>query len=209
MLELRIIAAGRPTPLFNLPAIVGRREAYREIGNQVDALIAFLDDLGGDPDLEPCGAGEDLGTDIQATAKMGFAGDDPQLDDCREIDDDDCCSARDDDPGYYASDGDPGDPVDGERAYVEWHTKSANSRRHGGYEACGNHEDDEEDDPREANGDEHDTGNAEDDELALSVQLLPWMTQLRGPGCPISDPDFVDDDREAIDEREDDRDPNF
>ncbi|MFC3440762.1 hypothetical protein ACFOKF_06030 [Sphingobium rhizovicinum] len=52
MLELKIKAGRRHIPIFELPAALGRRQAYQEIGDQVDALIAFLDDLGGDPDLE-------------------------------------------------------------------------------------------------------------------------------------------------------------
>lgn len=52
MLELKIKAGRRSIPIFELPAALGRRQAYQEIGDQVDALIAFLDDLQGDVDLE-------------------------------------------------------------------------------------------------------------------------------------------------------------
>lgn len=52
MLQLAIKAGRRHIPIFDLPAAMGRREAYQEIGDQVDALIAFLDDLQGDVDLE-------------------------------------------------------------------------------------------------------------------------------------------------------------
>lgn len=52
MRELRIKAGRRTIPIFDLPAALGRKQAAKEIGDQVDALIAFLDDLGGDPDLE-------------------------------------------------------------------------------------------------------------------------------------------------------------
>lgn len=52
MLELRIIAGGTPMPIFDLPAALGRRGAAREIGDTIDSLIAFMDDLDGDPDLE-------------------------------------------------------------------------------------------------------------------------------------------------------------
>lgn len=48
------------------------------------------------------------------------------------------------------------------------------------------HEDDEDDDPLEADGDELDTGNAEDE---VSVGYA-WRTPgADGAGCPISDPD--------------------
>lgn len=52
MLELRIINAGKALPLFDLPMHLGRQKAVREIGDTIEGLIAFMDDLGGDPDLE-------------------------------------------------------------------------------------------------------------------------------------------------------------
>lgn len=52
MLELKIKAGRRSIPIFDLPAALGTKAAYRELGDQIDALIAFMDDLGGDPDLE-------------------------------------------------------------------------------------------------------------------------------------------------------------
>ncbi|MET3824574.1 hypothetical protein ABIC16_000267 [Sphingomonas sp. PvP055] len=55
MLELRIINAGTAMPLFELPAALGRRRAAREIGETIEGLIALMDDLGGDPDLEANG----------------------------------------------------------------------------------------------------------------------------------------------------------
>jgi hypothetical protein len=58
MLELRIINAGQALPLFDLPTVMGRNHAAREIGNTIDGLIAFLDDLGGDSDLEERGDDE-------------------------------------------------------------------------------------------------------------------------------------------------------
>ncbi|MES2449254.1 MAG: hypothetical protein V4610_01690 [Pseudomonadota bacterium] len=70
MLELRIINAGQPMPLFALPALLGRRDAARELGDTIEGLINFLDDLGGDPDLEDGGddelSGDELG-DISTT----------------------------------------------------------------------------------------------------------------------------------------------
>lgn len=52
MLELRIITGAATVPLFDLPALMGRTGARREIGDQIESLIAFMDDLDGDPDVE-------------------------------------------------------------------------------------------------------------------------------------------------------------
>lgn len=52
MLDLQIIAKGAPVPVFDLPAMLGRADAAREIGDAIEGLIAFMDDLTGDPDLE-------------------------------------------------------------------------------------------------------------------------------------------------------------
>jgi len=52
MLELRIQHGRRRLPIFELPATLGEREAARLIGNAIEALIAFVDDLAGDCDLE-------------------------------------------------------------------------------------------------------------------------------------------------------------
>lgn len=52
MLELRILNGAQAMPLFDLPALLGRKQAAREVGDQIEALIAFMDDLGGDPDME-------------------------------------------------------------------------------------------------------------------------------------------------------------
>lgn len=52
MLELRIKQGRRHVPIFDLPARVGRAEAAKELGDTIDGLIAFLDDLSGDPDIE-------------------------------------------------------------------------------------------------------------------------------------------------------------
>lgn len=52
MLELQIIAQGKPVALFDLPALLGRLDAARELGDTIEGLIAFMDDMGGDPDLE-------------------------------------------------------------------------------------------------------------------------------------------------------------
>lgn len=52
MLELKIKAGRRHIPIFDLPAAVGRRAACEELGDQIDALIALMDDWQGDVDLE-------------------------------------------------------------------------------------------------------------------------------------------------------------
>ena len=54
-----------------------------------------------------------------------------------------------------------------------------------GWEA---HEDDEDDDPSEANGDERDTNNAEDEVRAGWMAIKAYGHS--GPGCSISDPDI-------------------
>lgn len=65
MLELRIVVARRSLRPFDLPATLGRAAAAREIGETIDALIALMDDLDGDPDAEdddPAGgSAEDVG----------------------------------------------------------------------------------------------------------------------------------------------------
>ena len=55
MLELRIIAGQPAIPLFALPATIGRAEAARTVGEQIEAMMAMLDDLDGDPDDEEPG----------------------------------------------------------------------------------------------------------------------------------------------------------
>jgi hypothetical protein len=63
MLELRIMNAGTAVPLLDLPAALGRRGAAREIGDTIEGLIAFMNELGGDPDVEDCGDIEPDGDD--------------------------------------------------------------------------------------------------------------------------------------------------
>jgi hypothetical protein len=58
MLELRIMAGAQPISPFDLPALLGRRGAALELGDTIDALIAFMDDLSGDCDLEDGGDDE-------------------------------------------------------------------------------------------------------------------------------------------------------
>lgn len=52
MLELRVKEGRRYVPLFDLPARMGRAQSVKEIGDAVEGLIAFLDEMDGDPDLE-------------------------------------------------------------------------------------------------------------------------------------------------------------
>lgn len=52
MLELRILNGAQAMPLFDLPALLGRKGAAKELGDQIETLIAFMDQLGGDCDLE-------------------------------------------------------------------------------------------------------------------------------------------------------------
>ncbi len=61
MLELRIKHGRKHVPLIDLPAYLGHATAAREIGDTVEGLIAFLDELGGDPDLEDGGDTEPSG----------------------------------------------------------------------------------------------------------------------------------------------------
>lgn len=55
MLELRIKQGRRHVPIFDLPAYLGRAGAAQELEDTIDGLMAFLDDLSGDPDLEEGG----------------------------------------------------------------------------------------------------------------------------------------------------------
>ncbi|RDE06227.1 hypothetical protein [Sphingomonas aracearum] len=121
MLELRIIAAGTTMPVFDLPAALGRRGAAKEIGDQIDALIAFMDELGGDPDLEeepdgePSGDEQDVAwlepsADMRQPASMraGAANeDDEEDDDDTAADDGPCDGEEDSEPGTLPEWGSP------------------------------------------------------------------------------------------------------
>ncbi|WP_156360090.1 hypothetical protein [Sphingomonas sp. Leaf10] len=114
---------GRPIPLADLPAIVGRMVAYGEIGAQVDALIAMLDDMAGDPDLEDNGDHEGSNGDDQDVSWVEWQGraTPPMRPEWRhneddEEDDDDACLAGDDDPTRV---GDPHDE-DSDRENLTW-----------------------------------------------------------------------------------------
>jgi hypothetical protein len=64
MLELKVRAGRRSVAPEALPALLGAQRAYYELGDMVEALIAQMDALEGDPDLEPeedrCEAGDDM-----------------------------------------------------------------------------------------------------------------------------------------------------
>lgn len=62
MLELRIVSGNATLPLFDLPAALGRSKAAKEIADTIEGLIAFVDELGGEPDLEAGGDDEEDGT---------------------------------------------------------------------------------------------------------------------------------------------------
>jgi hypothetical protein len=99
----------------------------------------------------------------------------------------------------------PGDPGDaepdndgmGDPSWSEWHTRGRHKlvdtlggfhepvHRPVGYGVV--HEDDEDDDPAEEAGDEHDTGNAEDDELTHSARHWGEYWNGGAAGCPIAD----------------------
>jgi hypothetical protein len=116
MLELRIMNAGQAMPLFDLPAALGRRKAARELGDTIEGLIAFVDALAGDPDLEDGGDDEPTGDERDASAKeweperrgrrvnevatrvsgRPWLTEDNEDDDPTEDDDEDRCAAGDD-----------------------------------------------------------------------------------------------------------------
>ena len=153
MLELSILNAGQAMPLYDLPALLGRRGAVRELGDTIEGLISFLDDLGGDPDLEDGGDDEYSGDEL------------------------------------------------GDISWTEWQTRGRHKVCVRGSEARSRSsgremplEDDEDDDPVEANGDETDGGFAEDEEA-----VSHWR-HGSGPGCMISDSDKGADDDGEIEE---------
>lgn len=103
-------------------------------------------------------------------------------------------SARADQLAGDPVDAEPDDDAKGDIAWPEWHTRGRYKvveRPTGAHEPMARHEgvgmaheDDEDDDPKEANGDEHDTGNAEDE--CLTGNGLQHADNR--VGCPISDP---------------------
>lgn len=177
MLDLRIVAEGRAIPLFDLPSIVGGDVAAREIADQIEGLIAFLDDLGGDVDIEADGdeldgtGGEDDFVDFRRSGISEHPG--CPIGDPGEPDDEDCCAARDDEPvsgpGLNAQWVGPcaaGSDEDAEpTAWIEWHTRDGHLLEYEGERLArdrhGNpdREDDEDDDPA---GDPCDHGEPDD-----------------------------------------------
>ncbi|MCK8457042.1 hypothetical protein [Sphingomonas faeni] len=114
MLELRILNGAQALPLFDLPSLLGRKRAAKEVGDQIESLIAFMDTLGGDPDLEdggddePCGDANDLSypewhTRSRKTTSAGYemsetayTTEDDEDSDPAEDDDADTCGAGED-----------------------------------------------------------------------------------------------------------------
>lgn len=125
MLDLRIVADGRAILLSDLPSVLGGDVAAREIADQIEGLIAFLDDLGGDPDVELNGDEVD-----------GTAGEDdfyPHTD-WRDqpgcpISDPDACTAGEDGDWLSRSDGGAGDPEDAEEDAPQANTPTPASPR--------------------------------------------------------------------------------
>jgi hypothetical protein len=113
---LRILNGAQALPLFDLPSLLGRKRAAKEVGDQIESLIAFMDSLGGDPDLEdggddePCGDANDLSypewhTRSRKTTSAGYemsetayTTEDDEDSDPAEDDGEDCCRAGDDNP---------------------------------------------------------------------------------------------------------------
>lgn len=128
MLDLQILAQGQHVALFDLPAVLGRSGAARELGDTIESLIAFMDDLGGDPDLEDSETGSAM---VDASGRF-FGECPPEQDEDREPDDD----------------------AKGDLSWAEWHTRGRHKLDGFGGELLsrdryGNPfgEDDEDDDP--------------------------------------------------------------
>lgn len=129
---------------------------------------------------------------------MDLADGDPDFEDHKL--EDDFTQHADDGPGCPISDSDLGVDDDdggrdcGDRSYAEWHTLPSSARRAGRndgkpLDARGGalDEDDEDDDPAEACGDEQD-GNFTEDDFCHHGGI--------GPGCPFADPGEDNHDRE-------------
>ena len=168
MLQLRIKQGRRHIPLYALPDALGRREAVNELGDQIDALISFLDTLQGDVDLEDGEAGsqfvDDRGNPLFPPDRVPIGQDE---------------------------DREPDEDALGDIGWLEWHTRGSRKTDAHGTERMARdrdhgllHEDMEDDDPREANGDEADTQGGEDELLTRTDRDL----SMAGPGCPISEP---------------------
>ncbi|MEI5687740.1 hypothetical protein [Sphingomonas kyungheensis] len=94
MLQLQIIAGAKALPIYDLPAALGAQAAAKEVADQIEALMAFLDDLGGDPDLEEGNDLEEDNSDREGGSwpedqltygTMNAYGDDEQEDDLPDV----------------------------------------------------------------------------------------------------------------------------
>lgn len=166
MLELKIKTGRKHIPIFDLPAALGRAQACREIGDQVDALIAFLDDLGGDPDLEDSEAGMS------------------NIDACGRLLDASIIGL------IHDEDLEPDADAQGDQSWIEWHTRGSRKTDRGA-EPLGRNidgqlltEDDEDDDPAEQ--DDHE-GQCDEDGINTAFDKVRYTTGASGPGCAISD----------------------
>ena len=152
---------------------------------QLESFIAvaidLADTLDGDPDQEDATDAEDdfsLSRDALSDVDRGPG--------C-VVGDSDYCTAKDDRIAASTGDGQIGEMDDAEIATAEWHTLSAATRRAGGFDAkpldpwCRYiSEDAEDDDPA-----------GQYDEDCYSAP----RPQVKGAGCPISDPDQGIDDQ--------------
>ena len=152
---------------------------------QLESFIAvaidLADTLDGDPDQEDATDAEDdfsLSPDALSGADRGPG--------C-VVGDSDRCTAKDDQIVASTGDGEAGDMDDAESAFAEWHTLSAATRRAGHFDgkSCNPwhqnvREDDEDGDPA-----------GQYDEDCYSAP----RPQVKGAGCPISDPDQGIDDQ--------------
>lgn len=148
MLELRIIAAGTAVPLFDLPAALGHREAAREIGETIESLIAFMDEMDGDSDLEDDeraaltmrspGVDFDFTEDILTPDGLAGSPEDAEADGDEEDgngSEEDFMYHGHDGPGCPIADSDHGEEEVGElTTWPEWHTLPAYNRRAGRFE---------------------------------------------------------------------------
>lgn len=113
MLELRVKAGRRHVPLYDLPVRLGRVEAAREIGDTVEELIHFLDEIGGEADFEdddPAGQCDEDCVNTGGALRFGPAGagccisDDDSEHDGREV------TGAEDDVMFHGWSG-PGCPI--------------------------------------------------------------------------------------------------
>lgn len=193
MLELRIKQGRRHVPLFDLPAVLGRSAAAQELGDTIEGLIAFLDDLGGDADLEQTRDEDDW---------IDHAGDGPG---CPLSDPDVCAAdveltypewqtlpAAQQRAGRFQGRSIDGDLIGlglvddaeivGDEHDVAWGESDRNwsARQFDTMQAGSKHEDAEEDD--------HSGDHASEDDPS-GFMSTRWGA---GPGCPISDPGGYD-----------------